>query len=320
MDELPPLPLVDFPADALEEIIHWLTPERLAALIDATDLRADTPEANIRALAEIAVRHRCASVCVNPVEVDLLPRLLAGTGVKECYVVDFPLGKSTIAMKAYQAARLVTESRAIRREGPGWVELDMVINVGRLRDDPEHTWREVAAVVDAADGEVVKVIIRSSELRNEDITLACRIAQEAGAHFVKNSTGMEAFGATPEHIRRMREAVGPGMGVKAAGGIRTASDAVRLIFAGAPTPDLRVPERFRLGTSSPTGLLSTLERLQENPSAILTDAIPCSYCPSGYAEKQSPPLRAAALALCPRCPHRHRREEWLALLYRPPST
>ncbi|MGQ9522087.1 MAG: deoxyribose-phosphate aldolase [Anaerolineae bacterium] len=316
MDELPPLPLVDFPADALEEIIRWLTPERLAALIDATDLRADTTEAKIRSLAETAVRLRCASVCVNPVEVDQLPRLLAGTGVKECYVVDFPLGKSTIAMKAHQAAQLVAESRAVRREGRGWVELDMVINVGRFRDDPEYTRREVAAVVDAADGEVVKVILRSSELRNEDILLACRIAREAGAHFVKNSTGMEAFGATPEHIRRMRDAVGPGMGVKAAGGIRTAADAVRLIFAGAPTPDLRVPERFRLGTSSPTGLLSTLDRLQKD----LTDVIPCSYCPSGYAEKQSPELRAAALALCPRCPHRHRREEWLSLLYRPPST
>ncbi|MDW8067566.1 MAG: deoxyribose-phosphate aldolase [Anaerolineae bacterium] len=317
MNEVP-LPMVDFPPGALEEVVHWLTPERLAALIDATDLRADTPGAGIRALAEAAIRYRCAAVCVNPGEVDFLPRLLAGTGVKECYVVDFPLGRSTLAMKAQQAARIVAESRALRQEGPGWVELDMVIHVGRFRDDPDYTRQEVAAVVEAADGEIVKVIIRSSELRPEEIPLACRMAQEAGAHFVKNSTGMEAFGATPEHIRRMREAVGPGMGVKAAGGIRTAADAARLIYAGAPSAELRTPERFRLGTSSLTGLLTTLERLQENPSA-LSDAIPCSYCPSGYAEKQTPELRAAALALCPHCPHRHRREEWLALLYRPPS-
>ena len=80
MDELPPLPLVDFPADALEEIIHWLTPERLAALIDATDLRADTPEANIRALAETAIRHHCASVCVNPVEGTCCPDCWRGQG------------------------------------------------------------------------------------------------------------------------------------------------------------------------------------------------------------------------------------------------
>ncbi len=310
MDEKLSLPLVDFPPEALEEIICWLTPERLAALIDATDLKADTPERKIRALAETAVRYRCASVCVNPVEVDLLPRLLAGTGVKECYVVDFPLGKSTIGMKARHAADVIAQSRAERGEGRGWIELDMVINVGRFRDAPEYTWQEVAAVVDAADGEMVKVIIRSSELRDEDITLACRIAQEAGAHFVKNSTGMEAFGATPDHIRRMREAVGPKMGVKAAGGIRNALDAVRLIFAGAPTPELRTPDRFRIGTSSPTGLLSTLERLREDPSLARADFIPCSICPSGYAEKQSPELGEISLARCRHCPYQARREEW----------
>lgn len=314
MNEAPSLPLVDFPPDALEEIIHWLTAERLAALIDATDLKADTPERKIRALAETAVRYCCASVCVNPVEVDLLPQLLAGTGVKECYVVDFPLGKSTVGMKAHQAAELVVQSRAARGEGPGWVELDMVINVGRFRDNPEYTRREIAAIVDAADGEVVKVIIRSSELRDEEITLACRIAQEAGAHFVKNSTGMEAFGATPDHIRRMRDALGPEMGVKAAGGIREALDAVRLIFAGAPTPELRTPDRFRLGTSSPAQLLTTLERLREDPSLARADFIPCSICPSGYAERQSPELGQMALARCRRCPHQARREEWRSLL------
>lgn len=310
MDETLPLPLVDFPPDALEEIIRWLTPERLAALIDATDLKADTREGKIGALAETAVRYRCASVCVNPVEVDLLPRLLAGTGVKECYVVDFPLGKSTIGMKARQTADVVVQSRAARGEGPGWVELDMVINVGRLKDTPEYSWHEIAAVVEAADGETVKVIIRSSELQDEDITLACRIAQEAGAHFVKNSTGMEAFGATPDHIRRMREAVGPKMGVKAAGGIREALDAVRLIFAGAPAPELRTPDHFRIGTSSPTRLLSTLERLQADPSIAQADFVPCSICPSGYAEKQSPELGQISLARCRHCPYQARREEW----------
>ncbi len=310
MDETPSLPLVDFPPDAMEEIISWLTPERLTALIDATDLKADTPEGKIRALAETAIRYRCASVCVNPVEVDLLPRLLAGTGVKECYVIDFPLGKSTIGMKARQTADVVTQSRAVRGEGRGWVELDMVINVGRFRDAPEYTWQEIAAVVDAADGEIVKVIIRSSELRDEDITLVCRIAQEAGAHFVKNSTGMEAFGATPDHIRRMREAVGPRTGVKAAGGIRNAQDAVRLIFAGAPTPELRTPDRFRIGTSNPDGLLSTREALRGNSALAWTGFIPCSICPSGYAEEQSPELGRISLARCQHCPYQARREEW----------
>ncbi|MCS7283514.1 MAG: deoxyribose-phosphate aldolase [Anaerolineae bacterium] len=312
MNDKPRLPLVDFPPEGLEEIIGWLTPQRLAALIDATDLRADTRREKIRTLAEMAVRYRCASVCVNPSEVDLLPRLLAGTGVKECYVVDFPLGRSTIAMKAQQTAEIVRQSRALRGEGPGWVELDMVINVGRFRDDPDHTRREVAAVVEAADGEVVKVIIRSSELRDDEIDLACRLAQEAGAHFVKNSTGMETFGATPEHIRRMREAVGPGMGVKAAGGIREAADAVRLLFAGAREPELRSPDLFRIGTSSPQNLLSTLEVLRADPAAAARMAYhPCSICPSGYAERQSPDLKAYALARCQECPHLPRRAEWV---------
>ncbi len=312
MESKPRPPLVDFPPDALEEIIRWLTPERLAALIDATDLKADTRGEKIRALAETAVRHRCASVCVNPVEVDLLPRLLAGTGVKECYVVDFPLGKSTIAMKAHQAAEVVRQSRALRGEGPGWVELDMVINVGRFRDDPEYTRREIAAVVEAADGEAVKVIIRSSELRDEEIDLACRLAQEAGAPFVKNSTGMETFGATPEHIRRMREAVGPGMGVKAAGGIREATDVLRLLFAGAREPELRTPDRFRIGTSSPQNLLTTLEELRADPAAAARRVVhPCSLCPSGYAERQPPDLKAYALARCEGCPHLPRRAAWV---------
>lgn len=312
MDTRPRLPLVDFPPEALEEILRWLTPQRLAALIDATDLRADTRGEKIRALADLAVRYRCASVCVNPSEVDLLPRLLAGTGVKECYVVDFPLGRSTIAMKAQQAAEIVRQSRALRGEGPGWVELDMVINVGRFRDDPEHTRREVAAVVEAADGEVVKVIIRSSELRDEEIDLACRLAQEAGAAFVKNSTGMEIFGATPEHIRRMREAVGPTTGVKAAGGIREAADVLRLLFAGAPDPALRTPDRFRIGTSSPQNLLTTLEALQADPAAVARMAFhPCSICPSGYAERQPPDLKAYALARCEACPYFPRRAEWV---------
>ncbi|RME39521.1 MAG: deoxyribose-phosphate aldolase [Thermoflexia bacterium] len=312
MDDEPRLPLVDFPPDALEEIIRWLTPERLAALIDATDLRADTPSEKIRALAEMAVQYRCASVCVNPSEVDLLPRLLSGTGVKECYVVDFPLGRSTPAMKAHQAAEIVRQSRALRGEGPDWVELDMVINVGRFRDDPEQIRREVAAVVEAAEGEVVKVIIRSSELRDEEIDLACRLAEEAGAHFVKNSTGMEAFGATPEHIRRMREAVGPGMGVKAAGGIREAADVVRLLFAGARAPELRTPDRFRIGTSSPQNLLTTLETMRADPATAARKSFhPCSICPSGYAERQSPELRDYSLARCRGCPHLPRRAEWV---------
>ena len=304
------MPLVDFPPEALLEIVQWLTPQRLASFLDVTDLKADTQAPKIHQMVEWATRYGCASVCVNPVEVDLLPGLLRGTGVKECYVIDFPLGKSTIEMKAHQAERVVAQSRAARGVGPGWVELDMVINVGRFKQDPNYTRREIGAVVEAADGEHVKVIIRSSELVDEEITAACQIAKEAGAHFVKNSTGMEAFGATPDHIRLMREAVGPEMGVKAAGGIRTALDVVRLIYAGALDPRLRTPDRFRIGTSGPLGILSSFDRLQEDPqAAVEATYLPCAICPSGHWEKQSGDVRAFYEQRCQRCPYRARREE-----------
>ncbi len=308
----PSLPLVRFPVAVLLEIVEWLDPQRLTALLDATDLKADTQEAQIRQLAAQAVQYGCASVCVNPVEVDLLPELLRGSGVKECYVLDFPLGKSTIALKAEQAARTVAQSRSLRGEGAQWVELDMVINVGRLKQDPRYTQQEVAAVVEAADGAHVKVIIRSAELLEGEIVTACQVAQAAGAHFVKNSTGMDAFGATPEHIRLMRRAVGTEMGVKAAGGIREAIDVVRLIYAGALDPALRTAERFRIGTSNPLTILSTFDALRQSPQALSeSEVIPCSICPSGYAERQSAAVRDAYLDRCARCPFRHCRPQWV---------
>ena len=304
------LPLVKFPPDALTEIIRWLIPQRLASLIDVTDLKADTQEPKIHEMARWATEHGFYSICVNPVEVDLLPRLLQGSGVRECYVIDFPLGKLPIALKAHQAAQVVSQSRTLRGEGPGWVELDMVINVGRFKQNPDYTRQEIAAVVEAADGEHVKVIIRSSELVDEEITLVCQIAKEAGAHFVKNSTGMEAFGATPDHIRLMREAVGSDLGVKAAGGIRDAMAVVRLIHAGALDPALRTPERFRIGTSSPLRILSTLSDLQQDPEAAAqAEIVPCTVCPSLHADKLRPEIREFHLQRCHQCPYLAYRED-----------
>lgn len=297
-------PLVEFPPEALVEIIEWLTRERLASLIDVTDLKADTQEPKIHKMVRWATDYACASICVNPVEVDLLPELLKGTSVRECYVIDFPLGKSTIEMKARQAAQVVAQSRAVRGEGAGWVELDMVINVGRFKRDSDYALREVAAVVEAADGEHVKVIIRSSELLDEEIVTACRVAKEAGAHFVKNSTGMDAFGATPDHIRLMREAVGPEIGVKAAGGIRDAMDVVRLMYAGALNPELRTPDRFRIGTSGPINIFSTLGWLRQAPRAWAeAGVVPCTICPSNDTGKQRRETREIYMQRCRPCPH-----------------
>lgn len=302
-------PLVDFPPEALVEIIQWLTPQRLAALIDATDLKADTQEPKIHKLVGWAIEYGCAAVCVNPVEVDILPALLGGTSVRECYVIDFPLGKSAIEMKAHQAAQVVAQSRKTRGEGPGWVELDMVINVGRFKRDPGYTRREIGAVVEAADGEHVKAIIRSSELLDEEIVAVCQIAQEAGAHFVKNSTGMDAFGAMPDHIRLMRETVGLQMGVKAAGGIRDAMDSVRLIYAGALEPELRTADRFRLGTSSPVNILATLGWLKQAPRAWAeAGIIPCTVCPSNFTARQRREVREVYMQRCRHCPHREYRK------------
>jgi deoxyribose-phosphate aldolase len=304
------VPLVSFPPDALTEIAHWLTPERLAALIDVTDLKADTLEPKIHKMVTWATEYGCYSICVNPVEVDLLPTLLQGTSVRECYVLDFPLGKSTIEMKAHQAARLVAQSRELRGEGPGWVELDMVINVGRFKREPAYARQEIAAVVEAADGEHVKVIIRSSELLDDEIVTACNMAKEAGAHFVKNSTGMDAFGATPEHIRLMRETVGPEMGVKAAGGIQDTMSVVRLIYAGASDPELRTPDRFRLGTSSPINILSTFGWLRQAPAAWAeAGVIPCTVCPSNATGKQRREAREVYMQRCRRCPHQAYRKD-----------
>jgi deoxyribose-phosphate aldolase len=304
------VPLVEFPPQELVEIIEHLTPEKLAGLLDATDLKADTQESKIRKLADWALEYGFASVCVNPVEVDLLPGLLKGSPVKECYVLDFPLGKSSIETKHHQAAETVETSRGLRGEGPGHVELDMVINTGRFKRDPEYTRAEIEAVVDGADGEVVKVIIRSGELTPEEIVQVCRVVREAGAQFVKNSTGMDAMGATPEHLRLMREAVGPDMGVKAAGGIKDAMTVVRLIYAAAREPKLRNPRRFRIGTSGPLNIMATMEWMRASPQAWAeARVIPCTICPHGQTGKQRRELREVYIQKCRTCPFQRYRKD-----------
>ncbi len=304
------VPLVEFPPQDLAEIIQDLTPEKLAGLIDVTDLKADTQQPKIRKMVDWALEYGFYSICVNPVEVDLLPTLLKGTPVKECYVLDFPLGKSSITSKRRQAAETVETSRGLRGEGRGSIELDMVINVGRFKMDRDYTEEEIRAVVDAADGELVKVIIRSGELTEDEIVEACLLAKQAGADFVKNSTGMDVLGATPEHIRLMREAVGPDMGVKAAGGISDAMTVVRLMYAGARDPELRNPSRFRIGASGALNILATLDWLRANPIAWAEAKItPCTICPHGQTAKQRREVREIYMKRCRRCPYRGYRKD-----------
>lgn len=201
-------------------------PEEIAQLIDHTLLKADATKEQIQTLCEEAKEYKFASVCIHPAWVNLASQLLTGTSVKVCTVIGFPLGASTSDVKAFET------KDAIRN---GATEIDMVINIGALKDrDLDKVEKDIAAVVKAASkNAIVKVIIETCLLTNEEKELACDIAVKAGAHFVKTSTGFATGGATIQDIQQMRKTVGPQIGVKASGGIRTLEDAKQMIEAGA---------------------------------------------------------------------------------------
>ena len=206
--------------------------ENLAKLIDHTFLKAAGDFDAVERLCREAREHGFASVCVNPAEVALAAAALAGSGVRVCTVVGFPLGQNTTAVKAFEAADAV---------GRGARELDYVINVRLLKYSPdacraelEELVRSARALETAETGHLVlKLIIECCYLTDDEKTLASRLAKAAGFDFVKTSTGFGPGGATVEDVRLMRGTVGPDMGVKAAGGIRTREDALRMVAAGA---------------------------------------------------------------------------------------
>ncbi len=206
----------------------------LAKYIDHTLLKPEATEDQIRALCEETTQYGFAAVCVNPTWVALCHQLLVGTGVAVCTVVGFPLGATLPEVKAYETARVIEQ---------GAREVDMVTNVGRLKSrDFSYVEQDIAGVVEVAHarGALVKVIIEAALLTEEEKVAACTIAKSAGADYVKTSTGFGPGGATVEDVALMRKVVGPDMGVKAAGGIRTAKAAWEMIRAGAT----------RIGTSS----------------------------------------------------------------------
>lgn len=295
-------PLVEFDNDKLIALIKSFTPERLAAFLDVTDLKADTLGPKMKKMADWAKMFNCASVCVNPVEVDVLPALLKGSKVKECYVIDFPLGKLSIEQKAQQSALLVKKSREIRGE-TGMMELDMVINTGRFKSgDYQFTLDEINAICEAADGEHVKVIVRSSELTEEEVWKVSEVVRDSKATFIKNSTGMDNFGALPDHLWIMRQVMGPDRGVKAAGGISDAMTAIRLIYAAAPTPELQNKDIFRMGASSPMNIISTMGWLLLHTEAwVKAGIIPCHLCPYHHYGKQRRELREYDNKRCQTC-------------------
>ncbi|MBU8891155.1 MAG: deoxyribose-phosphate aldolase [Bacteroidales bacterium] len=302
-------PLVEFPKGEMLKLIKSFSPERIATFLDVTDLKADTLGPKLDKMANWAISLKCASVCVNPVEVDRLPLLLKGSNVAETYVMDFPLGKVDIDLKAQMTSDTVNKSRLLRGEGKGHIDIDIVINVGRFKTDPLYTLEEINAMCDAADGEIVKVIVRSSELTEEELIKVTEIVRESKAKFIKNSTGMDAYGAMPEHMKVMREIMGNSRGVKAAGGISDAMTMMRLMYAGAPNEATQIPELFRIGTSGPLNIVSSMGWLLLNTEDWLdAGIIPCKVCPFNYTSKLRPELRVHSQNRCKECIHNHYRK------------
>ena len=205
----------------------------LAKYIDHTLLRTDAQRADVAKLIEEAKAYHFASVCVSPIWVSYVSEALRDTGIKTCTVIGFPQGATPSAVKAFETKQAVAD---------GADEVDMVIAVGRLKDgDDAYVKADIEAVVQAAGGKALtKVIIETCLLTDEEKRRACLLAKEAGADFVKTSTGFASGGATAADVRLMRASVGETMGVKAAGGVRTRADAEAMLAAGAT----------RLGTSS----------------------------------------------------------------------
>jgi deoxyribose-phosphate aldolase len=210
----------------------------LTSYIDHTLLKPDATRAQLEQLCAEAAEHQFSTVCVNGSRVELAYSLLEDSDVQVCTVVGFPLGAMDADAKRYETEVAVDL---------GASEIDMVMNVGRFKDgEHDYTVREIRDVVEAADDRVVKVILETCLLTNDEIAQACKLVTQAQAHFVKTSTGFGNAGATLEHVRLMRETVGQFAGVKAAGGVRNANDAQAMIEAGAT----------RIGTSNGVAIVS----------------------------------------------------------------
>lgn len=209
-----------------------------AKMFDHTLLKADATKAQIDKICEEAVQYGFASVCVNGYYTAYAAKKLKGTGVKTCTVIGFPLGQMSAKSKCAETANAVSD---------GAEEIDMVINVGALKDgDDEAVLQEIGQVRRACgDGVVLKVIIETCLLTDREKETACMLAKEAGADFVKTSTGFSTGGATAYDVALMRKTVGAGMGVKASGGIRDTETAEKVAAAGAD----------RLGTSATIAIM-----------------------------------------------------------------
>lgn len=205
--------------------------ENISKLFDHTILQSDADIEQVKRVVEEAVQNGLASVCVNQYRTKMVADLLRGSNVKTCTVVGFPLGAVTSEVKTFETVQAVKD---------GADEIDMVINIGAIKDkNYEYVLNDIKSVRKACRGKILKVIIETCLLSDEEKVKACELAKEAGADFVKTSTGFSTGGARPEDVQLMRNTVGNEMGVKASGGIRDIDTAKDMIKAGAT----------RLGTS-----------------------------------------------------------------------
>lgn len=195
-------------------------------MIDHTLLKQDATKEQVEKICAEAKEYTFASVCVNPTWVKISAELLTGTPVKVCTVIGFPLGASTPETKAFETTDAINN---------GASEIDMVLNVGALKsEDLDLVRRDIEAVVNSAKGKaIVKVILETCLLTKDEIKVASQLSKDAGADFVKTSTGFSSGGATFEDVALMREVVGPDLGVKASGGVRSLEDVQKMIEAGA---------------------------------------------------------------------------------------
>lgn len=199
--------------------------QQVSKLIDHTLLKPTATRADILKVCEEAKTHNFASVCINTSWISIAARSLAGTTVKPIAVVGFPLGAMVTAAKAAETREAISS---------GAQEIDMVLNIGALKGgDHDLVFSDINAVVKAAQGYPVKVILETSMLNRDEKIAGCVISKAAGAHFVKTSTGFGGGGATVEDVRLMRSIVGEEMGVKASGGVRSAEDIQKMVAAGA---------------------------------------------------------------------------------------
>ena len=211
---------------------------KLNKFIDHTILKPETTQEQVEKILSEAKEYDFASVCVNPTWVSLAAESLKDSDVKVCTVIGFPLGANTSAVKAFETEDAIAN---------GADEIDMVINVGALKAGNDAlVLDDIKAVVDASGDKLVKVIIEACLLTDEEKVRACQLSKEAGADYVKTSTGFSTGGATVADVALMRKTVGPDMGVKASGGARSYEDAIAFIEAGAS----------RIGASSGVAIMN----------------------------------------------------------------